>query len=205
MHWKSRVKIRVNQFIEFAYGDKRRDKAKVRDIIDSEKLPYDPAKDRYKKFRDAMTAFENQKILIEEFQELHSKVSPNKSAAYKILCENYLSLKEDNALIWQGKIPVEADIKGLCITTSWYLRTEESNQRKIIFLNFGKDQFPMKKERGLLAILRIAKPDAAGVGILNIQPGTLTTATRLNEVEAKYLHDRAQRFAALAVDIQKGS
>lgn len=199
------MKIRVNQFIEFAYGDKRRDKAKVKSIIDDQKLPYDPAKDRYKKFRDTMTSFEDHKTSIEEFRALHSKVAANKSAGYKILCQNYLDLKEDHALTWQGKSSVEAKISGLRVTTAWYLRTEANNQRRIIFLHFGKSQLPMKKERGLLTILRLAEPDAAGVGILNIQPGTLTIATRLDKNEADYLHERAEKFVTVATSLQEGS
>jgi len=56
------MKIRISQFIDFAYGDKRKDKAKARSIIDDFNLPYDPIKDRYKQFREAMTALEEQKI-----------------------------------------------------------------------------------------------------------------------------------------------
>lgn len=199
------MKIRVNQFIEFAYGDKRRDKAKVKSIIDDQKLPYDPAKDRYKKFRDTMTAFEDHRISVEEFRALHSKVTANKSAGYKVLCQNYLDLKEDHALTWQGKSAVEAEISGLRVTTSWYLRTEANNQRRIIFLHFGKNQLPMKKERGLLTVLRLAEPDSAGVGILNIQPGTLIISTRIDQNEAEYLNLRAEKFVAIATDLQIGS
>lgn len=196
------MKIRVNQFIEFAYGDKRKDKAKVRSLISDSDLPYDPAKDRYKQFREAMNSLEDQKISINEFLALHSNVSANKSAGYKVLCKNYLDLKEDNALIWQGRSPVEAEISGLSISTAWYLRTEANNQRRIIFLHFGKEQLPRKKERGLLTILRLAEPDSAGLGILNIQPGTLITATRLDQSEADYLHERAKKYIALAKEIQ---
>lgn len=196
------MKIRVSQFIEFAYGDKRRDKAKVKSIIGDLDLPYDPARDRYKQFREAMTSLEDQKISTEKFLALHSSVSANKSAGYKVLCQNYLDLKEDHALIWQGRSPVEADISGLRITTAWYLRTEANNQRRIIFLHFGKEQLPRKKERGLLTILRLAEPDSAGVGILNIQPGTLITATRIDQNEADYLKERAEKFLALAKEFQ---
>lgn len=192
------MKIRVSQFIDFAYGDKRQDKAKVKSIISDLDLPYDPIKDRYKQFREAMVSFENQKISTENFLALHSSVSANKSAGYKVLCQNYLDLKEDHALIWQGHSPVEADISGLNITTAWYLRTEANNQRRIIFLHFGKEQLPRKKERGLLTILRLAQPESAGVGILNIQPGTLITATRLDQVEAEYLQERAKKFLVFA-------
>ncbi|WP_010138534.1 hypothetical protein [Oceanicola sp. S124] len=198
------MKIRVSQFVDFAYGDKRKDKAKVRSIIDELDLPYDPAKDRYKQFRESLVSFEDQKISNKEFLELHSKVSANKASGYKVLCQNYLDLKEDHALIWQGRSPVEAEISGLHIATAWYLRTEANNQRRIIFLHFGKEQLPRKKERGLLTILRLAKPDSAGVGILNIQPGTLITATRLDQSEADYLHKRAEKFVALAKDINAG-
>lgn len=196
------MKIRVSQFIEFAYGDKRKDKAKVKSIIGDLDLPYDPARDRYKQFREAMTSLEDQKISTEKFLTLHSSVSANKSAGYKVLCQNYLDLKEDHALIWQGRSPVEADISGLRITTAWYLRTEANNQRRIIFLHFGKEQLPRKKERGLLTILRLAEPDSAGVGILNIQPGTLITATRIDQNEADYLKGRAEKFLALAKEFQ---
>lgn len=195
------MKIRVNQFIEFAYGDKRRDKAKVRSVIDDQKLPYDPAKDRYKKFRDAMVSFEDQKTSKKQFLELHSNVTANKSAGYKVLCRNYLDLKEDHALIWHGRSSVEAEIAGLHIATSWYLRTEANNQRRIIFLHFGKNQLPMMKERGLLTVLRLAEPGSAGVGILNIQPGTLTIATRLDQNEADYLHERAEKFVTIAANL----
>lgn len=198
------MKIRVSQFIEFAYGDKRKDKAKVKSIIGDLDLPYDPIKDRYKQFREAMISLEDQKISTEKFLALHSSVSANKSAGYKVLCQNYLDLKEDHALIWQGRSPVEADISGLRITTAWYLRTEANNQRRIIFLHFGKEQLPRKKERGLLTILRLAQPESAGVGILNIQPGTLITATRLDQNEADYLHERATKFLAFAKDLQAG-
>lgn len=196
------MKIRVNQFIEFAYGDKRRDKAKVKSIIDDFDLPYDPARDRYKQFREAMTSFEDQKMSSKEFLELHSNVSANKAAGYKVLCQNYLDLKEDHALIWQGRSPVEAEISGLRIATAWYLRTEANNQRRIIFLHFGKEQLPRKKERGLLTVLRLAEPDSAGVGILNIQPGTLITATRMDQSEADYLRTRAEKFMAISQDLQ---
>jgi len=84
------------------------------------------------------------------------------------------------------------------------LRTEANNQRRIIFLHFGKEQLPRKKERGLLTILRLAQPESAGVGILNIQPGTLITATRLDQNEADYLHERATKFLAFAKDLQAG-
>ena len=196
------MKIRVNQFIEFAYGDKRKDKAKVKSIIDDFELPYDPAKDRYKKFREAMTSLEDQKISNKDFLELPSNVSSNKSAGYKVLCQNYLNLKEDHALIWQGRSPVEAEISGLTITTAWYLRTEANNQKRIIFLHFGKEQLPRKKERGLLTVLRLAEPESAGVGILNIQPGTLITATRMDQIEAEYLQTRAAKFITLVEDLQ---
>ncbi|TDL81461.1 hypothetical protein [Meridianimarinicoccus aquatilis] len=198
------MKIRISQFIDFAYGDKRKDKAKARSIIDDFDLPYDPIKDRYKQFREAMTALEEQKITAKQFLDLHSSVSANKSAGYKVLCQNYLDLKEDHALIWQGRSPIEANISGLNITTAWYLRTEENNQRRIIFLHFGKEQLPRKKERGFLTVLRLAKPDSAGVGILNIQAGTLITATRLDQSEADYLHERAAKFMELAKAIQAG-
>ncbi|ATG46088.1 hypothetical protein PhaeoP18_04195 (plasmid) [Phaeobacter piscinae] len=198
------MKIRVTQFIEFAYGDKRKDKAKVKSIIGDLDLPYDPARDRYKQFREAMASLEDKKISTEKFLALHSSVSANKSAGYKVLCQNYLDLKEDHALIWQGRSPVEADISGLRITTAWYLRTEANNQRRIIFLHFGKEQLPRKKERGLLTILRLAQPDSAGVGILNIQPGTLITATRLDQNEADYLKTRAEKFLYLAKELQSG-
>ena len=198
------MKIRVTQFIEFAYGDKRKDKAKVKSIIGDLDLPYDPARDRYKQFREAMASLEDKKISTEKFLALHSSVSANKSAGYKVLCQNYLDLKEDPALIWQGRSPVEADISGLRITTAWYLRTEANNQRRIIFLHFGKEQLPRKKERGLLTILRLAQPDSAGVGILNIQPGTLITATRLDQNEADYLKTRAEKFLYLAKELQSG-
>ena len=193
-----KMKIRVSQFIDFAYGDKRKDKAKVKGIIGDIDLPYDPAKDRYKQFREAMTSFEDKKLTAKQFLTLYSSVSPNKSAGYKVLCENYLDLKEDHALIWQGRSAVEANISGLHITTAWYLRTEANNQRRIIFLHFGKEQLPRKKERGLLTILRLAQPDSAGVGILNIQPGTMITSTRLDQKEAEYLQERAAKFLALA-------
>lgn len=198
------MKIRVTQFIEFAYGDKRKDKAKVKSIIGDLDLPYDPARDRYKQFREAMASLEDKKISTEKFLALHSSVSANKSAGYKVLCQNYLDLKEDHALIWQGRSPVEADISGLRITTAWYLRTEANNQRRIIFLHFGKEQLPRKKERGLLTILRLAQPDSAGVGILNIQPGTMITATRLDQNEADYLKTRAEKFLSLAKELQSG-
>ena len=197
------MKIRVNQFIEFAYGDKRRDKAKARSIIDEQQLPYDPAKDRYKKFRDAMISFEDHRMAVDEFRNLYAQVTANKSAGYKVLCENYLDLKEDHALIWQGKSSIEAEIENLRVTTAWYLRTEANNQRRIIFLNFGKNQLPMKKERGLLTVLRLAEPDSAGVGILNIQAGTLIISSRLDQNEADYLHERAAKFVALATELKK--
>ncbi|APE44269.1 hypothetical protein FIU89_03505 [Roseovarius sp. THAF27] len=198
------MKIRVSQFVDFAYGDKRKDKAKVRSIIDALDLPYDPVRDRYKQFREALISFEDQKISTKEFLSLYSSVSANKSAGYKVLCQNYLDLKEDHALIWQGRSPIEAEIVGLHIATAWYLRTEANNQRRIIFLHFGKEQLPRKKERGLLTILRLAKPDSAGVGILNIQPGTLITATRLDQSEADYLRKRAEKFVTFAKDIKAG-
>lgn len=199
-----KMEIRVSQFIEFAYGDKRKDKAKVRSIISDIAAPYDPAKDRYKQFREAMTAFEDKKMSVENFSALHSKVSDNKSSGYKVLCQNYLELKEDHALIWQGRCPIVAEISGLRIKTAWYLRTEANNQRRIIFLHFGKEQLPRKKERGLLTVLRLAEPDSAGVGILNIQPGTLIVATRLNLNEANFLQERAAKFVALAKNLQAG-
>lgn len=196
------MKISVKQFIEFAYGDKRKDKAKVSSLINEIDLPYDPAKDRYKKFREAMTAFEDRKITKKYFLELHSNVSANKAAGYKILCSNYVNLKEDYALTWAGRRPVEANISGVCITTAWYLRTEENNQKRIIFLHFGKEQISREKERGLLTVLRMAMPESAGVGILNIQPGTLVTATRLDQSETEYLSERAKKFFDVAHDIQ---
>jgi hypothetical protein len=197
------MRVRVNQFIEFAYGDKRKDKSKVENIVSEISSPYDPAKDRYKKFRESMNSFEEGKIPEINFIDLYKNVSPNKSAGYEILSRNYLDLKEDHALIWQGRNAITATIGGLSISTAWYLRTEANNQRRIIFLHFGKEQLPRKKERGLLTLLRLAEPESAGVGILNIQPGTLITATRLDQVEADYLQDRAKKFVELAKNISR--
>lgn len=194
--------IRVNQFIDFAYGDKRRDKAKVKSIINESDAEYDPAKDRYKKFRDALNAFESGKLSGESFLTLYATVSANKSSGYKTLSKNYMDLKEDHALIWQGRSPINADISGLKITTAWYLRTEANNQRRIIFLHFGKEQLPRKKERGLLTILRLAQPESAGVSVLNIQAGTLITATRLDQNEANFLSERASKFMKLSQTVK---
>ncbi|MGH2340497.1 hypothetical protein ACRC7T_03325 [Segnochrobactraceae bacterium EtOH-i3] len=199
------MKINVKKFIEFSYGDKRRDKAKVISIIDEMKEKYDPAKDRYKQFREAMASFEDKKINREEFLNLHKNVSNNKSIGYQLLAKNYLDLKEDYGLVWEGRVPIEVDISGLVITTAWYLRTEENNQRRIIYLHFGKDSFPREKERGILTVLRLASIDAVGVGILNIQPGTLTMSTRLDEKEAAFLRQRAARFVEISkkIDLSK--
>ena len=198
------MKISVNQFIDFAYGDKRQDKANVSSIINEPVAPYDPAKDRYKQFREAMTSFEERKIPIKEFLELHLNVAKNKTDGYEKLCKNYIDLKEDYGLIWAGRSSVEAKIAELVVTTNWYLRTEENNQKRVIFLHFGKEPFARVKERGILTVLRLGKPDAAGVGILNIQPGTLVTATRIDQKEVKFLEERAAKFAALAKDIKPG-
>ncbi|WP_298562259.1 hypothetical protein [uncultured Aliiroseovarius sp.] len=199
------MKIRVNQFVEFAYGDKRRDKAKVKSLIGALEDQYDPAKDRYKKFREAMTSYEGNRMSERDFLNLYKTVSANKSAGYEVLSRNYLGLKEDHALIWEGRRPVEAEIAGLHISTAWYLRTEASNQRRIICLHFGKEQLPRKKERGLLTVLQMAEPESAGVGILSIQPGTLTAVTRLDLTEAEYLRERAAKFMAIANDLDAGS
>lgn len=196
------MKVRVSQFIEFAYGDKRRDKAKVKSILSDFDMPYEPAKDRYKQFREAMTAFEEGRMPAEKFLMLHNDVAQNKSAGYKVLCDNYLALKEDHALIWEGRSPLEVEISGLKMNTAWYLRTEANNQQRIVYLHFGKEPMPRNKERGLLTLLQLAKADSAGVGILNIQPGTLIVATRLNQGEAGYLRERAKRFVTLAESIQ---
>lgn len=192
------MKIRAITFIEFAYGDKRRDRSKVREIVESLDSSYDPAKDRYKQFRDSLKSLEDGRISTESFLSLSLRVSANKSSGYGVLCKNYLNLKEDFGLIWEGRSPIEADMSGLRVSTSWYLRTDTNNRRIIVFINLRKDQLPRNKERGLLTLLRLAKPDSAGVGILNIQPGTLITAPRLDQNEADYLHERAARFMALA-------
>lgn len=47
-------------------------------------------------------------------------------------------------------------------------------------------QLPRKKEKGTLTVLRLAKPGSAEDGILNIQAGTLITATRMEQSEADY-------------------
>lgn len=196
------MKISVSQFIDFAYGDKRKDKAKVIGILDEIGVPYDPAKDRYKQFREALNAYEEGKMSSNNFLGLHSNVAANKAAGYKVLSKNYLELKEDYALTWVGRSPIDVNISGLHISTAWYLRTEENNQKRIIFLHFGKEPLAREKERGLLTVLRLAMPSAAGVGILNIQPGTLITSTRINQVEADFLTSRAARFVALEKDIK---
>lgn len=196
------MRVTEKTFIEFAYGDKRRDKAKVESILGELDVPYDPARDRYKRFREALKSFESRQITEQSFLDLHSRVSANKSAGYKVLFENYLELKEDHAFLWHGKSPIQAEFDGLTVTTSWYLRTESNNQQRIIYLNFGKDPLPFKKEKGLRTLLRLAAPDSAGVGILNIQAGTLITANRLDQAEANYLRQRANKFVTLAHSLQ---
>jgi len=183
--------------VDFAYGDKRKDKAKVESIIEDLKSEYDPAKDRYKRFREALKSFEEGHLLEEQFRRLHEDVSANKSAGYKVLSRNYLDAKEDHALIWQGRNTVVADISGLQISTAWYLRTDASNQRRIVYLHFGKEPLPRQRERGYLSVLRLAEPDASGVGILNIQPGTLLFETRVNQAEISYLELRAAKFVEI--------
>ena len=91
------MKIRLSQFIDFAYGDKRRDKAKVQSIIDDLKAPYDPAKDRYKQFREGLNRYEEKEISRAAFLAMHSKVAANKAAGYKVLSQNYVDLTKDHA------------------------------------------------------------------------------------------------------------
>ena len=101
--------------IEFCYGDKRRDKATVRGILRSQDEDYDPAKDRYKRFRDAMTSLEEGGISLERFKTFYTEVSANKTSGYKLLCTNYLEMKEDYGLIWQGRSPLVAELADLRI------------------------------------------------------------------------------------------
>lgn len=52
------MKVRGKQFLEFAFGDKRRDREVVRFLFSEENQKYDHVKDRYKQFREALIAFE---------------------------------------------------------------------------------------------------------------------------------------------------
>lgn len=190
--------IRSTQFVEFAYGDKRKDRNKVREIIAENDKDYDPTTDRYKKFRESLSNFESGKITEVDFKTFYKTVSSNKSAGYKTLAENYIDLKEDHALIWDGPQKVVAELDDLFISASWYLHTDASNQRRAIFLNFRKQAFPPDQERGLLTLLQYAFPESSGVGILNIQVSTLVLATRVNRAELAYLQSRAAKFQAIA-------
>jgi len=86
----------------------------------------------------------------------------------------------------------------LQITANWYLHTDSSNQKRIVFLNFRKEPFPHQHQKGLLNLLKAATPESAGVGILNVQPATLVTATRLDEDEFEFLKSRAATFIRTA-------
>lgn len=192
------MKVRINPFIEFAYGDKRKDKSKIKEIFQQDKEEYDPAKDRYKQFREALVSYETAATSEAVFKDTYARVSPTKSAAYKIMSRNYLDLKEDHALIWDGSQRPIADLSGLKVQTSWYLHTSSANLSRIICLNFRKDPYPRKQERGILTLLQIAEPNSAGVGILNIQASTMIVQARLDLVEKEYLEIRAKRFLEIA-------
>lgn len=192
------MKVRITPFIEFAYGDKRKDKSTVSRIVEDMKKDYDPATDRYKQFREKLTAFEEGNVSEQFFLEFHKSVAANKKKGFETLAQNYIDLKEDYALIWDGIQRVSASLGGLEVQTSWYLHTDSSNQKRIIFLNFRKESFPTKQEKGLLTLLPLAAPEAAGVGILNIQSGTLILATRPDVQELVFLETRAKRFKLIA-------
>jgi hypothetical protein len=192
------MKIRAPHFIDFAYADKRKDKSKVVSILEDSKKDYDPAKDRYKKFRESLTSFEEGLLSEADFKKLHRSVAANKSEGYKVLANRYLDMKEDHGLVWDGRQPLLTNLEGLEISTSWYLHTDASNQKRIIFLNFQKNPLPRNHEKGLLTLLRLASPDSAGVGILNIQAATLVITSRADEHEVAYLKLRAQKFVSIA-------
>lgn len=191
------MRVRAKRFLDFAYGDKRKDKAMVKAIVEEIRQPFDPAKDYYKKFRDTLIAFEEGRISKADFLNLHTQVTANKASSYEVLSRKYLEAKEDNALVWQGQSAVVADISGLEIKSSWYLRTESRNQRMIVALHFNKERLPQKHEQGLLTILQLAEPASAGVGILCIQPATMVSATRQDDRERKYLQERAAKFVSI--------
>ncbi|MEX0344435.1 MAG: hypothetical protein AB3N20_05900 [Rhizobiaceae bacterium] len=192
------MKIRAVQFIEFAYGDKRRDRASVKRILDDIEKDYDPATDRYKKFRESLGAYEDGTVNEGEFLNFYKIVAANKSEAYKVLAKNYVDAKDDHGLIWDGLQRVSAKLGKLEVTASWYLHTDASNQRRIVFLNFRKEPFSHQHEKGLFTLLQIAAPESAGVGILNVQFATLNVSSRLDESELVFLESRAAKFVSIA-------
>lgn len=195
------MKIRITPFVEFAYGDQRKDKATVQATLDLANKVYDPSTDRYKQFRDALSKYEEQNGSEIEFRNLHKNVTSRKKSGYKTLCENYLNLKEHYALIWTGRQPLSLNFGDLEINTAWYLRTAVQNQNTIIFLNFRKDPFPPKQERAILTILQLAALESAGAGILNIQTGTLVSAPTKDQAIVSFLKERAEKFLKIASEI----
>lgn len=195
------MKIRVLQFVEFAYGDKRKDKSKVSQIINDNQKDYDPVTDRYKRFRESLSSFEDGNISENQFKNIYKTVTANKVSGYKILAENYLDLKEDHGLVWDGRQGISIKLDELEITANWYLHTDSSNQKRIVFLNFRKEPLPQKHEKGILNLLRASSPDFAGVGVLNVQAATLILATRLNVKELEFLELRAKTFLKISDSI----
>lgn len=124
-------------------------------------------------------------------------MAANKSAGYEALSRNYLDLKEDHGLIWSGQNTATARFGRLEVPLSWYLRSEDSNNLRLVALRFNKDPMPHAIERGMLSLLHLAKPEAAGVGVLNVQYGTLVLATRQDPKTSTYLETRAAKLLSI--------
>ncbi|WP_374629913.1 hypothetical protein [Pannonibacter indicus] len=188
----------MRQFVDFAYGNRRKDKSKVLEIMDAINSEYDPAKDRYKKFRETLEAYEKGNLSDAEFLSLYSRVSSRKSEAFKIMAKNYMEMKEDNGLSWDGFTRVDVEFSGLFVQVTWSLHTLTANSYRIVGINFGKDPYPKDKERAVLTLLQMAVPESYGVGIMNLQASTLVVKTRVDDLEKKFLDDRAKKFLDLA-------
>lgn len=86
-------RVRIKPFMEFAYGDRRKDRSVVSQALSEMNKGYDPAADRYKQFREALTSFESGTLSKLEFINLFNSVTPSKRDGYKNLSRNYLDLK----------------------------------------------------------------------------------------------------------------
>lgn len=97
---------------------------------------------------------------------------------------------------------VFAKLAGLDIHASWYLRTDASKMRRIIYLNLSKGPVSRKHEKGILTLLQLAEPQSAGVGILNVQASTLVVRSRLDHDERNFLEARSAKFIEISESLE---
>lgn len=175
--------IGMNQFIDYMVTSGGKRVQKVREIKQTSNLPYDPAKDYYKKIRDNVRSYEQGNLDEKAFRSVDDwKCDKRKKRTFADSVEQYLGWRDTlkgRAL----KIPAGTAIFGeLSIRCSIDLAVKSGQQSKLIKFYFKKERLPANRIPLILALMKAAYPlSSSEVGILDVRRSMFSSTSSASD------------------------